>query len=354
MLSIMGVVLVLVLAGCGQASQPVKQATGPATATQGEKASPAPKASPQGSKDGSPASKPLQKITLSYSAVSMTWLPIKVAIDKGFFRDEGLEPQMVQMKSNVATTSLSTGDTDFAINISPVLNGVMQGLGLKLVAALNTRPLFSLMVRPEIKTANDLKGKVFAVNAFGNTQALVTEKVLQHLGLQANEYKLIAVGDTGPRLAAMEQNAAQGSLMPTPTNVKMENQGYRNMGNTADIVTQPVVGLGTNVNKLQNQRDMVKKTIRAALRGVQFILNNDNKDETIKEIMQWNKLDEKDAGRAYDLSKAGFSKNGYASDEDLSIEWKLIQEATMKTDVPVSAVADYTLLREVQQELGIK
>jgi len=175
-----------------------------------------------------------RKITLSYSAVSMTWFPLKVAVEKGFFRKEGLEPQLIQMNGNVATVALANGHIDFSLNISPVLNGAMQGLGLKLVTALNTRPLFSLVVRPEIQSPADLKGKVFAVSSFGNTQAILTEKHLQHLGLKKGEYQLLAMGATPARIAAIEKNIVQGSLMPLPANVQMENRGYRILGNTAE------------------------------------------------------------------------------------------------------------------------
>ena len=119
-----------------------------------------------------------RRVTFSYSAVSMTWFPVKVAVEKGFFRSEGLEPQLIQMNGNVATVTLANGDIDFSLNISPVLNGAMQGLGTKVVAALNSRPLFSLVVRREINSPADLKGKVFAVSSFGNTQAILTEKHL--------------------------------------------------------------------------------------------------------------------------------------------------------------------------------
>jgi NitT/TauT family transport system substrate-binding protein len=292
-----------------------------------------------------------RKITLSYSAVSMTWLPVKVAVDKGFFREQGLEPQLIQMRGNVATTALVTGDLDFSLNISPVLNGAIQGLGLKLVAGLNTRPLFSLAVRPEIKTAADLKGKVFAVSSFGNTQAILTEKHLQHLGLRKGEYQLLAMGATGARIAAMEKNLAQGSLMPPPSNVMMENQGYRLLGNTAEIIAHPIAGLGTHESKIKTQTDRVKRVLRAALKGLLFV--RINRGETQKIITAWTHINERDAARVYDLSKAGFSANGLLTDEDLSIEWGFIQQETKKTNVPVSVAHDMTLLREVQKELGL-
>jgi NitT/TauT family transport system substrate-binding protein len=221
-----------------------------------------------------------RKVTLAYSAVSMTWLPVKAAVDKGFFRDEGLEPQLIQMRGNVATAALATGDLDFSLNISPVLNGAIQGLGLKLVAGLNTRPLFSLVVRPEFKTAADLKGKTFAVSSFGNTQAILTEKHLQHLGLKKGEYQLIALGATGARAAAMEKNIAQGSLMPPPANVVMESRGYRLLGNTAEIVVHPIAGLGTHEGKIRTQPEMIRRALRAALRQPQRNRETHHGDES--------------------------------------------------------------------------
>ena len=207
----------------------------------------------------------LSKVTLSYSAVSMTWFPVKVAVEKGFFRDEGLEPQLIQMNGNVATVALANGHIDFSLNISPVLNGAMQGLGTKLVAALNARPLFALVVRPEITSAAELKGKVFAVASFGNTQAILTEKHLQHLGLKKGEYQLLAMGATPARIAALEKNIAQGSLMPLPTNVQLENKGYRLLGNTAEIVINPIAGLGVHEDKIKKDPDLIKRVIRASL-----------------------------------------------------------------------------------------
>ena len=292
-----------------------------------------------------------RKVTLSYSAVSMTWFPVKVAVEKGFFRNEGLEPRLIQMNGNVATVALANGHIEFSLNISPVLNGAIQGLGTKLVAALNSRPLFSLVVRSEIKSPADLKGKVFAVSSFGNTQAILTEKHLQHLGLRKGEYQLLAMGATPARMAALEKNIAQGSLMPLPTNVQMENKGYRLLGNTAEIVTNPIAGLGVHEDKIKRDPDLIKRTIRASLRSLQLLQANPK--ETVKILMDWTRASEKDALRSLDLAKPGFSKNGLLTDDDLSIEWGFIQQQTKKTNVPVSIAHDMTLLKEVQRELGM-
>jgi NitT/TauT family transport system substrate-binding protein len=293
----------------------------------------------------------LRKVTFSYSAVSMTWFPVKVAVEKGFFRHEGLEPQLVQINGNVATVALANGHIDFALNISPVLNGAMQGLGTKLVAALNSRPLFALVVRPEITSAAELKGKIFAVASFGNTQAILTEKHLQHLGLRKGEYQLLAMGATPARIAAMEKNIAQGSLMPLPTNIQMENKGYRLLGNTAEIVVNPIAGLGVHEDKIKKDPDLIKRIIRASLRSLRLLQSSPK--ETLRILMDWTRASENDALRSLELAKPGFSKNGMLTDEDLGIEWGFIQQQTKKTNVPVSIAHDMALLREVHRELGI-
>jgi len=294
----------------------------------------------------------LRKVTFSYSAVSMTWFPVKVALEKGFFRNEGLEPQLIQMNGNVATVALANGHIDFSLNISPVLNGAMQGLGTKLVAALNSRPLFALVVRPEITSAADLKGKVFAVSSFGNTQAILTEKHLQHLGLRKGDYQLLAMGATPARIAAMERNIAQGSLMPPPTNVQLENKGYRLLGNTAEIVINPIAGLGVHEDRIKKDPELIKRAIRASLRSLQLLQMNPK--ETIKILMDWTRASEKDALRSLELAKPGLSKNGMLTDEDLAIEWSFIQQQTKKTNMPVSIAHDMTLLREAQAEVGMR
>jgi NitT/TauT family transport system substrate-binding protein len=293
----------------------------------------------------------LRKVTFSYSAVSMTWFPVKVAVEKGFFRHEGLEPQLVQINGNVATVALANGHIDFALNISPVLNGAMQGLGTKLVAALNSRPLFALVVRPEITSAAELKGKIFAVASFGNTQAILTEKHLQHFGLRKGEYQLLAMGATPARIAAMEKNIAQGSLMPLPTNIQMENKGYRLLGNTAEIVVNPIAGLGVHEDKIKKDPDLIKRIIRASLRSLRLLQSSPK--ETLRILMDWTRASENDALRSLELAKPGFSKNGMLTDEDLGIEWGFIQQQTKKTNVPVSIAHDMALLREVHRELGI-
>jgi ABC-type nitrate/sulfonate/bicarbonate transport system substrate-binding protein len=161
---------------------------------------------------------------------------------------------------------------------------------------------------------------------------------------------MLAMGATPARIAALEKNLAQGSLMPLPTNVQLENKGYRLLGNTAEIVINPIAGLGVREDTIKKDPDLIKRVLRATLRSLQLLQANPG--ETVKILMNWTHATEKDALRSLELAKPGFSKNGMLTDEDLSIEWGFLQQQTKKTNVPVSTAYDMSLLRETQRELG--
>jgi ABC-type nitrate/sulfonate/bicarbonate transport system substrate-binding protein len=162
---------------------------------------------------------------------------------------------------------------------------------------------------------------------------------------------LLALGAT-PRASPPGAEHRQGSLMPLPTNVQLENRGYRLLGNTAEIVINPIAGLGVHEERLKKDPQLIKRALRATLRGLQLLQTNPQ--DTVKILMDWTRATEKDALRSLELAKPGFSKNGMLTDEDLAIEWGFIQQQTKKTNVPVSIAHDMSLLREAQKELGIQ
>jgi ABC-type nitrate/sulfonate/bicarbonate transport system substrate-binding protein len=139
--------------------------------------------------------------------------------------------------------------------------------------------------------------------------------------------------------------------MPLPTNVQMENRGFRLLGNTAEIVTHPIAGLGVHEDRIKKDPDMIKRVLRATLRSLQLL--HTSPKETVKILMDWTRANEMDALRSLELAKPGFSKNGLLTDDDLTIEWSFIQQQTKKTHVPVSLAHDMAMLREVQREMGL-
>ena len=99
------------------------------------------------------------KVVVSYSSQSYAFLPAQVAVARGFFKDENLEPLLIQMRSQVTVPALMNGEVHFTLSFGNIIGSAMQGMPFKILAVLTDKPLHSLAARPEIKTINDLRGK---------------------------------------------------------------------------------------------------------------------------------------------------------------------------------------------------
>src|SRR4029079_10447595 len=112
------------------------------------------------------------KITISYSSRSYAFLPAQVAVVKGFFRDENLDPVLIQMRSQVTVPALISGEVNYTLSFGNILAGAMQGMPFKILAVLTDRPLHHIVARPEIKTVTELRGKRIGTQRIGGPNPL--------------------------------------------------------------------------------------------------------------------------------------------------------------------------------------
>lgn len=99
------------------------------------------------------------KVIISYSSRDFSFLPGHVAVAKGFFKDEGIEPVMVQMRPPIAAPALTTGEIHFTTTFGSTLNAIMQGVPLKMLAVITEKSPYYIVARPGIKTVPELRGK---------------------------------------------------------------------------------------------------------------------------------------------------------------------------------------------------
>ena len=107
------------------------------------------------------------KIRISVTNFNMSFLPSGLAVKRGFFREEGLEAEVIRMNGNVAITALASGDTDYTMIFGSVVRAAIRGLPMKVVASLIDGSTHALITRSDFKTARDLKGKTLGIQAYG-------------------------------------------------------------------------------------------------------------------------------------------------------------------------------------------
>ena len=189
-----------------------------------------------------------EMITLRYgqnaaSAGSLSSLPLTVAERKGFFVRQGLNLEVVPIPGGTdrIVAALDKGEIDTGKNATPYLiHAVLKGSDAVAIIAQTTNPVYSLIVRPEIKSFADLKGKVLGLSTPGDTITLSTLRLLSHKGIKASDFHAKAVVGTGARFECLKSGECAAVPMGQPEDIGAIKQGYPRLAFTyesgADLI----------------------------------------------------------------------------------------------------------------------
>jgi len=289
---------------------------------------------------------------ISYSSRSYAFLPAQVSIARGFFKDENLEPLLIQMRSQVTVPALISGEVSYTLSFGNIIGSAMQGIPFKILAVLTDKPLHSIVARPEIKTIADLRGKKIGTQRIGGSDHLAAEAILQAKGLDLKDVQFVTLGGDEPvRVEILKKGLVDAVCSVPPGPVRLAREGYNVLGGPKDLkIGNPISAVALTDVRLKTHRDEARKVLRAILRGLRFM--HERREETIQIMSRWLSQAPDVARDSYDSILPSFSVDGGTADRtfEFAIESR---KATVRTDkpIPVAQVRDFTLLRELQKEL---
>jgi len=291
----------------------------------------------------------LQRVRIAYSSSGVNYVDLFLGKEKGYFREEGLEPQLIQMSSNIAITANIAGELDGQAAIGSAIRAIQRGAPLRVVVVTLRRPLFWLVVRPEFRSVKELKGKVLGISTIGGSQHLRAKGMLVAGGLDAEkDVTSIQINDQTMQLQALVNNSVQITALSPPW-VAVARDKFKM--NILDSALERFAGIDSGLviplKLLQEKPDLVKKILRARAKGNRFYLENE-RDGLYK-------VDIKTALESYRASKPAFTSTGIPTDDE--IKEHLANDAQvlkMPEPVPASKIVDFSLQRDVLRELGIK
>lgn len=286
-----------------------------------------------------------QKIRISYSSRSNSTTVYQVALARGFFKEEGLDPEMIQMNPRLGGLAVMNGDIEYTTTFGSTLRGIIGGLPLKFIAISVRKTDHFLIAKPEIKSAQELRGKRLGVSTLFGTDQLAAEDMMRSKGGDPSSMQTVALGDAPVRVQALRSGLVEAIAMNAPHDIALMKSGYAVLAGPQDLKRAlPLAGLAVKDSLLKEKPALIKRTLRAVLKAHRFIF--DNKQETTRVMMQWLSQPPDVAARSYDLALLFLSRNGEIPDADM----ELLTEKKRALD----EVRDYNLLREAQKELGIK
>jgi NitT/TauT family transport system substrate-binding protein len=303
-----------------------------------------------------PAQTPLKKLRLGIAATSVGFLPIYAAYHKGFYKDEGIDLEIILMSLAAANNAFFKGEIEYSAALTGLALAAVRNYPAKILIFTIEKPLQSFMSRKEIKAPRDLKGKKVAGSSPGGSATILAYQALKHFGLEAGkDVQVLPMGGSGAgRLAVLEQGVVDASLLSVPENIIALNRGYNELIFLGDVVTFPQNGFGTAVARLQQQPDEVYRMVRATLRGLQFVTDDANREQARNIMMkQWRVSDTKLAAEMLGYLKRGLAKDAVIAPEAVQYFIDLTRE-TSNVAQPISAaqVVDFSFLEKARKELG--
>jgi NitT/TauT family transport system substrate-binding protein len=295
------------------------------------------------------------RVRISYASRSISAILAFIANDKGFFKEEALEPQLILTRGTTAIAAAVAGDVEAIHIMGTAIRGIIQGLPLKVLAVNQKIPLFWLVTRPELKSFADLKGKTMAVTTFGGSQQLAGFHMLRKAGIDpAKEITSIVSGDVPAQLQAQISGPVQITVLSPPTVFVARDRYKLNLlASTGDDYINFISGLIVSEKTLREKPAVIKRILRALAKANRFFQTNEAASAEV--LAKYLNVSQAIALETYRYSRPAFTRNSIPTDKEVEEHLKSdAQFLQLKTPVKSSAVFDFSLQREVNNELGVK
>jgi len=287
----------------------------------------------------------LQKVRITISSRSNTSVPYYVAVSKGFFREEGLDVEVIQANPRLGVMALMNGDVYFTGTFVSTVRGILSGFPLKIILVSVKRGVYYLIAHSSVKDLNDLKGKRLGVSSIRGSDHMVAEELFRSKGFNPAQLQPVALGDTSVRLQSVLTGAVEVTALSPPHDLMAQNAGLKALAGPPEI-GMPASGMLTSDRVIKENPQFVRRGVRALLKANRFI--SENRSETIKVLLQWVKQTPEIAARSYDVELKTIQRDGTMTDADVE---NFITRLGNEKKRSVDDVRDFSFARQAWKEL---
>jgi ABC-type nitrate/sulfonate/bicarbonate transport system substrate-binding protein len=296
----------------------------------------------------------LEKVRIGMPSLSLSFIAPQVAYARGFFREEGIDAEIIRIATNIGVVAVTTKEISYTTAVGAGLRSAVRGLPLKVVIYFNGRPLHVLVAKPELKSLPDLRRKLIGFAGYGDSTEFMLRAILRQANMDLEkDVQAFQVSGSGQRLQALLSGKLDAAIVPPPFNFEAESKGFVRLMAAADVFETSVSGLALHNDTLKEKPAQVKRMLRALLKAQSFIRGN--KTESVRVIADWLKLEPGIAQASYDIYVKGMSPNGMVPERVLESDIERARkEQNVKEAMPVNRIVDFALLKEGLHELGMK
>src|SRR5436309_3081562 len=294
------------------------------------------------------------KIRIGFSELIASYSSLPLAQKRGFLQEEGLQAEFIRMNTTVGLATLVTGEIDYYTQLAGGVAAVIRGVPVKIVACYVPGPTATLIARPEFKSVQELRGKTVGINVFGSNLDIIARNIFKHSGLDPDkDIKFLAGGPLEARFSSMKQGLIAATFGGPPADFLGKKMGFVVLARAHELFSFPVTGVLSSVKKIKEKPDEIKRVIRAGIKANRYI--RQNREGTIESMTEWTKADKEMATAGYESVLKLFNDDGSVPEKGLLLVIEELKKlGKVEREIAPSDVADLSILREAQRELGIK
>src|SRR5262249_44250205 len=209
-----------------------------------------------------------EKIRIGFPDLAVSFVSLPLGEKRGHFREEGLQAEFIRINPTVALAALVSGEMDYYTVLAPAVAAAIRGLPIKVVACYMPTSPTALIVRPEFKSVQELRGKTIGLNILGGALEVTAKLIFKHFGLDPDrEIKFLANGPLESRFAAVRQGLTAGTLGSPPTDFLGKKMGFVVLARANELFSYPVSGIVASTKKIRERPDEIKRVIKAAIKA---------------------------------------------------------------------------------------
>ena len=296
----------------------------------------------------------LTRVRMGLAARSTTSMPFFVAKERGFFREEGLEVELIVMQAIQTIQATLGNSTQFASATGSAVSAAVRGADIKVILAVTDRPSFDLISQPNITSVQQLRGKKIGTGGVGSLAEILARRILIANNVRPEEVVILATGTSHITYLSLKAKVIDAAPLQMPLTFTAQDEGFRKLVSAGDVYQTVQGGLATTSAMLTEQPELVIKVVRAMLRATRLI-KSDKKyaiDFLKGPWLDIGKDPEKVAARTYDIAAPALLENGTVSEE---VQRQMIADASVlikpKQPVLPSQAFDFSVAQKLSQTL---
>jgi len=267
-------------------------------------------------------------------------------VDKGFYRDQGLDTLTIMAQPQVGVQGLIGGSFDFSQILGATTTAIMRGVRLKIIMVFDSKPQFWFYGAPDIKRLQDVRGKTVAIQTIGGASGQMTRELLIKNGIDPQRDVTIQVIPLEGRLAALGSGSVAATVVNAPERTRAGKMGFNELAAYGDHFEYSSGGVAVTEKLLAERSDFVRRFLAGTLQTLQWFRTNEK--EAVRMFARFSKVPEEDALSVYRASVKAYTEDGTltpAAQERILDFHK--NEVKIEKDIPAQRVFDFSLLQSI-------